>query len=593
MTTRRAVERFVRALAAMAVTACAGGALESQGSGPAGPGAQPGGSNVEPGRGGTETPPTNDSPANGGDQSAPPSLPPNAPSVAPFEPSEAVLPRLTASQYRRTLGAIFGEGLPRTPVEPDTNPYLFYSIGAATTEISERGVEQYAEAASLLSASVFQDAARLGRVLTCAPTTPDDACADAFVRGLGRRLFRRPLDEDEVQDWLALSRDTAENDPMRGLETVLAGLLQSPSFVYRVELGEVAPEGDGTRLRYSAFEMASRVAFLLTNTGPDDALLDAAARGELVDDASLEAHTRRLLDTPAAREAVQDFFAQFLDLSRLARVELDPALYPAFNPGLLRAMETEVRLLVDDLVFRRQGDARGLFSARRGYVNRALAELYGVEAPGATDTAFVPVDFGPETPRAGVLTLGAFLTMNAHRTETSPTLRGKYIRERVLCQDVPPPPDDIDLNLERQEGEPPTLRERLEQHRTNPICAGCHAFIDPPGFLFEHYDSMGRYRTEAEGFPINAAGDLDGAPLESALDLADRLREDPRVGACMTRQLYRYANGRLDAPTDRAVLKDLEARFVASGHDFRTLLVSLVASEGFRQVAPAAAEVMP
>jgi hypothetical protein len=117
--------------------------------------------------------------------------------------------------------------------------------------------------------------------------------------------------------------------------------------------------------------------------------------------------------------------------------------------------------------------------------------------------------------------------------------------------------------------------------------------VDPPGFLFEHYDSLGRYRTEAEGFPINAAGDLDGAPLASALDLADRLRDDPRVGACMTRQLYRYANGRLDTPSDRAVLKDLEARFVASGHDFRTLLVSLVASEGFRQVAPAAAEVMP
>ena len=140
-------------------------------------------------------------------------------------------------------------------------------------------------------------------------------------------------------------------------------------------------------------------------------------------------------------------------------------------------METEVRLLVDDLVFRSKGDIRDLFTEPRGYVNRALAELYGVEAPGASEIAFVPVDFPSESSRAGILTLGAFLTMNAHPTETSPTLRGKYIRERVLCQAVPAPPDDIDLNLENEAGEEPaTLRERLEEHRNNPSCYGCHAY---------------------------------------------------------------------------------------------------------------------
>ncbi len=521
-------------------------------------------------------------PAPDGGEAAGDAAPPRP--EAPFVPGEPVMPRLTATQYRNTLTDVFGEDLPRTPVEPDTNPYLFYSIGAATTEVSETGVEQYAEAAFLVAEAVFADPARRARVLTCEPA--DEACLDAYVRGLGRRLFRRPLGEDEVAQWLAVARDTAGDDPLVGAESVLAGMLQSPAFLYRAEVGEPA----GATNRYTSWEMAARLAFLLTDAAPDDALLDAAARGELLDDASLEAHARRLLETPRAREAVQAFFAQYFDLGGLRDVDLDPAQYPGFSPGLLRAMETEVRLLVDDVVFRRGGDVRTLFSAPRAYVNRDLAALYGVDAPGATATAFVPVEFGPETPRAGLLTLGAFLTMNAHRTETSPTLRGKFVRERVLCQEVPPPPPDVDLNLERRADSPPTLRERLEEHRSNPTCAGCHAFIDPPGFLFEHYDSMGRYRETAEGHPIDSSGDLDGLPLTDALDLADVIADDDRVGKCIARQLFRYASGRLEARAERPALKALERAFAESGYDFRALLVALVLSDAFRLVAPVSGE---
>ena len=546
-----------------------------------GPGeAAPGGVS-EPG-GGDGGGPGEGGPASGGDMGQP------ARPVAPFAPSPSLMPRLTAAQYRNTLEDLFGEDLPRTPIEPDTNPYLFYSIGASTTEVSEQGVEQYGEAAFVIAAAVFADPARQARVLACAPASPDDACVDAYVRGVGRRLYRRPLDEDEVARWLSVARDTAEGDPARGAETVLAGMLQSPSFLYRIEQGEPRPEGDGTMHRYTAWEMAGRLAFLLTDAGPDDTLLDAAERGELDTPDQLSAHAERLLEGPRARAAVQSFFAQYLDLKRLEQVDLDPLLYPGFSRGLVRAMETEVRLLVDDLVFRRRADIRGLFSAPRGYVNRELAALYGIEAPGATTTAFVPVTFGADVPRAGVLTLGAFLTMNAHRTETSPTLRGKFIRERVLCQEVPPPPANVNLDLARGEGEPPTLRERLEAHRSNPVCAGCHAFIDPPGFLFEHYDSMGRYRDAVEGYPVDSSGDLDGKPLDDAMDLARTLADKTEVGKCMVRQLYRFANSRLDTRTDRAALQSLEERFTASGHDFRALLLALVRSEGFRLVAPPA-----
>ena len=543
---------------------------ETEGDGAAGPGA-PGDGSPGEGGDGPQTPDEED---------------PHTPRPD-FEPGPAVMPRLTESQYRNTLEAIFGEDLPETPVEADTNPYLFYTIGAATTQLSDRGVEQYADAAMAVAEAVFKDRARREALVGCAPERAGDACVQGFLASLGRRLWRRPLTDVELERWVGVSRDTADGDPWQGLETAVAGLLQSPWFLYRIELGEEDPSEPGQR-RYTSWEMAQRLAFLFWNTGPDEELLEAAARGELTDDATIFEQSMRLSNDPRARVALQDFFTQYLDLGRLEKVERDPARYPGYSPSLLAAMEAEVRLLVDDIVYRRDGDVRRLFSDRRAFVNSELAALYGLDAPGATPIAFVPVEFGAEVPRAGLLTLGAFLTMNAHPTETSPTLRGKYIRERLFCQEVPAPPDDIDLNLEAEPGEPATLRERLEQHRRDPACAGCHSFIDPPGMLFEHYDSIGRYRDEVDGHPVDSSGDLDGAALENAEGLGALLGEEAKLTRCMVRQLYRHANGRLEEYGERIALRDLEASFEASGYRFRDLMLALALSEGFRTVAPQA-----
>lgn len=514
------------------------------------------------------------------------------PAPRPFIAAPPVMARLTAEQYRNTLVDLFGPDLPLTPVEPDQNPFLFYSIGATITDISARGVEQYSDAAFAIARHLFADPARRARVLDCAPEAPDDACARATLEALGRRILRRPLAPEETERWLAITRATGAADPLRGLETTLAALLQSPAFLYRPEAGEPDPDRPDRR-RYTSLEMASRLAYLLTNTTPDDELLDAAERGDLTDPEALLAQARRLMSTPRARAAVQDFFAQYLDLARLPRVDRDPAIYPGFTPRLLAAMETELRLLVDDVVFRRAADLRTLFSSPRGYVNTDLAALYGIDAPAATPTAFVPVDFPADGPRAGLLTLAAFLTMNAHPTETSPTLRGKYVRERVLCQSVPPPPTDIDLNLAPEDGAPPTLRARLEQHRDNPACNGCHLFIDPPGFLFEHFDSIGRHRLTADGHAIDATGELDGTPLHDARALAATLADDPRVTRCIARQYYRYANGRLDTLDERDVIDAITAAMAARGHRFDALVEALVQSEGFRTLAAAEEEPQP
>lgn len=507
------------------------------------------------------------------------------PPPAEFEPGPQVFPRLTARQYRNNVEQLLGAPLPAPPLEPDTNPYLFFNIGAASTTVSELGVQQYEEAAELLTRAVFDDPARREALVGCLPAAPADACVADFVARFGRRAYRRPLGPDEQARWLGIAGELANGDAWQGLRFAVAGMLQSPHFLYRVELGEPDP-ADPTRRRYTAHEMASRLAFLMWNTGPDDQLLDAADAGTLLDEDGLRAEAERLLADPRARTAIQEFFAQFLDLSRLDGIDRDPERYPLFSPTMIASMRTEVQLLVDDLIHRRDGDIRSLFSTRNTFVNSELAALYGVEAPGATAVTFVPVELPDAGPRAGMLTLGAFLTMNAHETENSPTARGKYVRARVLCQDVPAPPPDIDLNLEPQEGdEGKTLRERLEQHRSDPACSGCHAFIDPPGFLFENFDPIGNWRTLDNGQPIDASGDLDGMPLTSARDLAEILKEDKRVGRCMVTQLYRHAIGRREVVSERPGLDAVNARFDAAGHRFRDLMLTLVTSEVFRTVS--------
>ena len=494
-----------------------------------------------------------------------------------------VLPRLTTEQYLNTVSDLLGTNLPAVTIEPDTYPYLFASIGATTTALSEVGVQQYEEAAHVLSSAVFDDAARRQALVGCAPLAPDDECARSFLARLARRALRRTLTADEVERWLAVSRQSAAGDPWRGLRVAVAGILQSPYFLYRVELGEQDPN-EPKRLRYTSWEMASRLSFLFWNTTPDEALLDAAERGELTDEAGVRAAAERLLADPRARPAVQSFFAQYLDLGRLRGSARDPAVHPTWSDTMSTSMRREVELLVDDLVFA-GGDARSLFSTRTTFVNDELAVLYGIQAPGATRDNFVRVELPADGPRAGMLTLGAFLAMNAHPEETSPTLRGKYIRERVLCELVPPPPQEFDIGIGGDGGTPRTMRERMEQHASNPACAGCHASIDPPGFLFEGFDSAGVYRTvDATGQPVDTTGNLDGVALGGGRDLAAALEHDPRVAACMVRQLYRHANGRLEVADEEATLAALTQAFAADGHRFDSFLLSLVTSRSFRTV---------
>lgn len=508
--------------------------------------------------------------------------------LSPLIPGPEVWARLTESQYRNMINDVLGIDTSDLLLEPDTNPYLFNSIGAGSSSLSSLGVEQYAEAAFVVAERYFETPQRIEVEFGCLPMNVNDGCADQMIRQLGLRLYRRPLTQEEVSRWLQLAGSVVPSDRPEdqrlGLETALAGILQSPSVLYRIERGEVDLSRSGQR-RFTALEMASRIAFTLQDTSPDLELLTAALDGRLEDPVELSAQLDRLLESERTRLSIERFFEQYLDLGRLAHVERDPTRYEGFTPALLASMETEVRLLVNDLVFRRDGDIRRLFDERRAYLNSTLAEHYGVSLEEGSPVVFEPISLGVDTPRVGFLGTAAFLTMNAHPTETSPTLRGKYIRERLLCQVVPPPPDDIDLNLEPETGEASTLRERLELHREDPACMGCHSFIDPPGFLFEFFDSVGRYRETLDGVNLDASGNLDGVPMENLSDLADFLADDPRLTECMTRQVYRFALGRLETVGEESEIQRLHQAFATEGYRFKALFKQLLMSDGFTYVS--------
>ena len=490
--------------------------------------------------------------------------------------------RLTTRQYRNLVEDLLGDvGEPALPA--DTNPYLFESIGATTEPLSESGVQLYEEHAAAVTEAVFSEPGRRRALVGCEPETVTDACALAFLQDFGRRAYRRPLTGTEEARWLSVA--AASSDPWVGLRSAVSGMLQSPWVVYRTELGSPDPDRSGLH-RLDDHELASRLAFVLWNRGPDDALLDAADAGRLSEPGGLEAEVDRMLADTRVRQSTEVFFEQYLDLARFDRSAPDPGTFPSWTPALKAAMRSETLLLVDELVYRKDADVRRIFSQRRAFVNDVLADHYGLDVPGASPITFVPVDLPPDAERAGVLGLGAFLVMNAHATETSPTLRGKYVVERVLCSTVPPPPGDIELDLSEETGEPQSLRERLEQHRDDPACSACHALMDPTGFLFEHFDASGAWRADDDGSPIDATGALQGQELDGAGALGDMLATHPSVGPCMTRQYYRHAHGRLDDDDLESVtLEQISGAFAAGGHRFGALQRAVVLHPSFRFVA--------
>ncbi len=501
--------------------------------------------------------------------------------AGPFAPGALTFPRLTGTQYRNAVTDLFGLGLPAIELEPDTNPYLFTNIGAALATASARGVESWERSARSITQSVFSDSARRLALTGCTPDATD-ACARSFLPRIMRKAWRRPIAPAELDRYVTLARTTTTpGEPFSGLRYAVAGVLQSPHFVYRVELGE---ENNGRR-KYTPFEMASRLSFTLWDSIPDDELLAAAESGALATEDGVRVQAERMLRSPRARAGVRAFFVQYLGLAALDHLSRDAAQFPQMSATLAESMRREVELLVEDVVFTQDVDFRELFSARQTFVNPELARLYGVTYPPG-GAGFVRVALPEESQRGGLLTTAAILSLTSHQNSTSPTARGRYVSERLRCEPVPDPPGNVQFDLGQPDGgRRLTLRERLERRRANPGCRACHLITDPLGLGFENFDAIGALRTLEEGMPVDANGDIDGQPFFGARALGERIARDPRLAQCVIRQLYRFSQGRLDAAGEAIVLAQLQQRFADNGFRFKRLLIELLASEGFRFAA--------
>jgi hypothetical protein len=512
--------------------------------------------------------------ATGGGRGAEAPPAPRTPAPGATIPGPGGLRRLTASQYWNTIDDLLGPGLPRSPLDPDLSNGGSTAVGAARVSTSATGVELYEAAAFDLARKTFSDPARRAAVVGCAPASPtDDACARSFLGRFGRLAFRRPLSEAELGRYLAVAVEAgrATGDGFRGLEHAVAAILQSPKFVYRLEAGG----GTGTRRKLTGYEVASRLAFLVTDAAPDAALLDAAGRGELATPAGVGKAAERLLAGPRARAGLRAFFAEWLGIGEL------PSLG---NEALAAAMREESMLLVDEVASGRVADLAELFTSPVTFLNRDLARHYGLPAPAGA--GFVKTPLPSDGPRAGFLGHAAFLAASSSKDHTSPTLRGKFVREALLCQEIPPPPPGVATTLpEPPKDRPVTTRQRLEAHRADPSCAGCHALIDPIGLAFEPFDWQGRHRATELGLPIDPRGELDGEAFPDARGLGARLARRPELAACAVRTLFRAAVGHVETPGEGPALERLVAAFQRDGRRFGPLVARLVTDETFLEIS--------
>ncbi len=515
-----------------------------------------------------------------------PVIGPNGEKLPPFEPAPLSIRKLLGWQYRNAVKDLLGTEAANAVTPPaDSSVNGFDSIGAAQLALSSQAVEQYETSATTAAELAFGDAALRGRLVPCAPDSNADAgCMRTVIDTFGRRAWRRPLTEDELSTWVAVGLQTSAvyGDFYKGAQFALSGLMQSPNFLYIVEVGEPDPARPG-RVRLTGNELATRLAFFLTGTLPDEALLAAAESGALQTSPGIRAEAERLVQKPEAREALRRFFDEAFRLRNVDSLAKDPATFPEFTPALAAAMREEANLLLDDVIWERDADFREVLDATHTFVNADLAKLY--DLPNAPESGFARVELDPAGVRGGFLGQAAFLALMAHPKMTSPTHRGKFVRERLLCETVAAPPPNVNTTLVVEPGTEgqKTQRERLWAHQANPACSGCHVPMDGVGLGLENFDALGRYQETDNGKPVDAVSEFDDrGRFRGALELGRLLREDDRVVACVVKSLYRMATGHVEVTGEAAPLWRAQEAFASNGHRMKSLLVEIAASEAFR-----------
>jgi hypothetical protein len=421
------------------------------------------------------------------------------------------------------------------------------------------------------------------RLFVCHPAAvgEEEGCARRILSTVMRRAYRRPVNAADVDVPLRFYREgRREGGFENGVEMALRAVLVSPEFLFRVEQDPagVAPK---TAYKVADLDLASRLSFFLWSSIPDDELLDAAVAGKLKSPAEVERQTRRMLADPRSRALVNNFADQWLYLRNLASASPDMRVFAGFDDNLRQAFRTETEMFFES-VMRDDRSILDLLRADYTFLNERLAKHYGI--PNVYGSRFRRVNLDHGAVRGGLLRQGSILTVTSYATRTSPVIRGKWILANLLGVPPPPPPANVPALKEQASiSDTASMRERLEEHRKNPACAGCHKLMDPIGFALENYDGVGRWRTAENGKPIDTAGVLpDGTKIAGVADLEKALLARPELFATTyTEKLLTYALGRgveyYDAPAVRSIVRQAAAK----QYKFSSFILGIVNSTPF------------
>ncbi|MGI9294019.1 MAG: DUF1592 domain-containing protein [Pseudomonadales bacterium] len=500
-----------------------------------------------------------------------------------------VMRRLTESQYRASIADIFGPDIPIVGrFEPGLRSDELIAVGTSEAGLSPFSVEQYDASARGIAAAVLSEDKRQ-KFVPCKShrdTNFNESCAQQFIATIAYQLFRRPLDDSALLGYVSAARASFDrlNSFNAGLESALSALLVSPEFLLRIERAKPDPERSD-RYRLDAWSRATRLSYFLTDSTPDEELLKAAASGELDHTRGVSRQVSRLMATPRFESAIRAFFQDMLHFDRFADLAKDPLIYPAFNSVAAEdAQEQTLKIIIDHLQSR-NGDYRELFTTRAAPLTRALGPIYRMPVP--PRNGWVQAKFSERSGRAGIQSNISFLALHSHPGRSSPTLRGRAVREIFLCQPVPDPPADVNFSgfNESSTAFKPTARDRLGTHQTEPVCKGCHNLMDPLGLTLEQYDGLGSFRTVENDTPIDVSGALDGNEFVAASGLGDALSKHPQTPRCLVDKIYRAAVGRRMVAVERPFIEFLNQRFAVSGFRVPELMRTIAMSDAFNVVS--------
>ncbi len=500
------------------------------------------------------------------------------------DPGRVTLRRLNRAEYKNTIRDLVGiDFKPADDFPTDDVGYGFDNIGDVLS-LSPLLLEKYLAAAEQIAAEAFKNPAIRARVFLPALGFGKKKveAVRAVIAGFATRAYRRPVTADEVTRLFRFVKLALDNgDPgEKGLQLAIQATLVSPHFLFRVER---TPRTKGTLTAFAVteHELASRLSYFLWSSMPDEELFRLARAGKLRTGDTLERQVKRMLADPKARALTENFAGQWLQIRNLKTATPDPGTYRGFDEALRSAMARETELFFEAIV-KEDRSVLDFLDADFTFVNERLARHYGL--PGVKGSEFRRVSLQGQE-RRGVLTHASILTVTSNPTRTSPVKRGKWILENILNAPPPPPPPDVPELEEKQAELRGTLRQRMEQHRTNVLCASCHQRMDPLGFGFENFDGVGAWRTHEGKFPIDASGVLPGGqkfkgPRELVAILKAREGDFRR---CLAEKMLTYALGRGLEAYDRCALDDIGAAVVRGQNRFSSLVLAVVKSDPFQK----------